>query len=127
MPWGVASRASGVRVLLNIVRRWIRIRRAKREIAKLVKARLPTIRIFSRPGASLIDLERVDFVIATDTDDEAQALREDYPNLYSQLCETMIRVGYPSAAVPLLRFPVESQQTVDREFGGSWHEAMGGR
>jgi hypothetical protein len=113
--------------LLNIVRRWIRIRRAKREIAKLVKARLPTIRIFSTPGASLIDLERVDFVIATDTDEEAQALRDDYPNLYSQLCETMIRVGNPSAAVPLLRFPIESQQTVDREFGGSWHEAMGGR
>ena len=95
--------------------------------AKLVSSRFPSVRVFSTPGASLIDLERIHFVIATDTDEEAEGLRKDYPSLYSQLCEAMIRVGYPSAAVPLLRFPVESQQTVDREFGGSWHEAMGGR
>jgi hypothetical protein len=94
--------------LLNIVRRWLRIR--------------PTVRVFSTPGASLIDLERTDFVIATNTDEQAEALRKDYPSLYSQLCEGMIRVGYSPTAV---RFPVESQETIDRDYGGSWREAMG--
>ena len=50
---------------------------------------------FSTPGASLIDLERIHFVIATDTDEEAETLRKDYPNLHSQLCEAMIRSAIP--------------------------------
>ena len=66
-------------------------------------------------------------MIATDTDKQAEYLRQDYPGLYSQLCEAMIQVGYSRSEVPLLRFPVESQEAVDREFGGSWHQALGGR
>jgi hypothetical protein len=113
--------------LLNIIRHWMRIRRAKREIEKLVSPKLPNVRVLSTPGASLVDLDRAYFVIVTRTDEEAETLRKDYPSLYSQLCEAMIRVGYSSAAVPRLSFPVESQQTIDREFGGSWREAIGGR
>jgi len=113
--------------LLNIIRRWLRIRRARREIAKLVSSKLPTVRVLSTPGATFTNLQRIHFVIATDTEDETDLLLKDYPGLYSQLCEAMIRVGYPPDAVPFLRFPVISQQTIDRDFGGSWSEAVSGR
>jgi hypothetical protein len=102
----------------------MRIRRAKREIAKLLSPRLANVRVFSTPGASWIKIERIDFVIATDTEKQAESLRRDYPTIYPQLCEAMIRVGYSATAIPLLRFPVWSQETVDRENAGSWREAL---
>jgi len=113
--------------LLNIVRRWLRIRRAKREIAKVVSSKLARVRIFVTPGASFMNLQRIHFVIGTDTEEETDSLLKDYPILYSQLCEAMIRVGFFPDAIPLPRFPVISQQTIDRDFGGSWREAMSGR
>jgi hypothetical protein len=57
----------------------MRNRRGKLEIVKLVGSKVPGVRVFSTPGASLIDLKRTDFVIATYTDVEAEALRKDYP------------------------------------------------
>jgi hypothetical protein len=113
--------------LLNMIRRWIRIRRAKREIVRLVSQRVPNARVISEPGASLMNIERMSYVIATDTDRQAESLREEYPKLYSLLCQAMTRVGYPEEAVAKLTFPIESQETVDREFGGSWQQALGWR
>ena len=110
-------------ILLKIVRRWMRIRHAKREIALLVGLRVASVRVFSTPGASLMNLGRMTFIIATNTDEEAEALRKDYPRLYSQLCEAMTQIGYSS---PDVQFHVESQETVDREFGGSWNQAVWG-
>jgi hypothetical protein len=110
-----------------MIRRWIRIRRAKREIVRLLSQRAPNARVINEPGASLINIERMSYVIATDTDRQAETLRRDYPNLYTLLCEAMMRVGYPEEAVAKLRFPIESQETVDREFGGSWQRALGWR
>ena len=110
-----------------MIRRWIRTRRAKREIVRLLWQRLPNVRVISTPGGSLFNIERMSYVIATDTDSQAESLRQDYPNLYSQLCQAMIRVGYPEAAVAKMMFPIESQETVDREFGGSWQQALGWR
>ena len=88
---------------------------------------MPNARVISTPAARLIDIERMSYVIATDTDRQAESLRQDYPNLYPQLCEAMTRVGYPAAIVAKLSFPIESQETVDREFGGSWQQALGWR
>jgi hypothetical protein len=102
------------------------IRRAKREIEKLVRPKLPTVRVLSRPGASLNNSLRLYFLIVTDTEAEADALLTDYPALYSELCKAMIRAGYPQEQVPSLRFPIMSQQIIDRDFGGSWIEAISG-
>ena len=97
--------------------RWLKIRRVKREIANLVNARGIPVRVLKSP---LMDV----FYIATGTDRERDALRNDYPTLYSQLCDVLLRVGYkPSSSLPV-SFPVESQETVDRDYGGSWSEAM---
>jgi hypothetical protein len=105
----------------------MRIRRAKREIVRLLSQRLPNARVISTPAASLTKIERMSYVIATDTDRQAESLRQDYPTLYSLLCEAMKRVGYPEEAIAKLTFPIESQETVDREFGGSWQQALGWR
>src|SRR5579863_3696993 len=112
---------------LNMIRRWIRIRRAKREIIRVLSQRVANARVISTPGASLINTDRMSYVIATDTDRQAESLRQDYPNLYLLLREAMMRVGYPEEAVARLTFPIESQETVDREFGGSWQQALGWR
>lgn len=102
----------------------MRIRRAEREIVRLLSRSVPNVRVISTPGASLINIERMSYVIATDTDRQAESLRQDYPSLYSLLCEAMTRVGYPEEAIAKLTFPIESQETVDREFGGSWQQAL---
>ena len=34
----------------------------------------------------------------------------------------ILRVGYPADAVPFVHFRIESQETVDRDYGGSWVE-----
>jgi hypothetical protein len=56
--------------------------------------------------------------ITTRTGEESSKLRDD-PSLYKQLCDAMLRAGYPPAAVPFVKFRVESQETVDRDYGGS--------
>jgi hypothetical protein len=44
------------------------------------------------------------------------------PNLYQQFCDALILVGYPTEATPHVHFRIESQETVDRDYGGSWQE-----
>jgi hypothetical protein len=44
------------------------------------------------------------------------------PNLHQQLCNALVQAGYPSDAVPNVHFRFESQETVDRDYGGSWQE-----
>jgi hypothetical protein len=40
--------------------------------------------------------------------------------LYQQLSGVLLHVGYPADAVPFVHFRIESQETVDRDYGGSW-------
>jgi hypothetical protein len=35
----------------------------------------------------------------------------------------MLQAGYPPAIVPFFKFRIESEETVDRDHGGSWAEA----
>lgn len=44
------------------------------------------------------------------------------PQLYQRLTGVLLRVGYPADAVPFVPFRIESQETVDRDYGGSWAE-----
>jgi hypothetical protein len=110
--------------LFNIVRRWLKIRRAEREIASLVARRLCPVKVFSTPGSSLTDRLRASFLIVPETEEQTDALLRDYSTLYSELCRTMARVGYAADAISSIRFQIVSQELIDRDCGGSWREAM---
>jgi len=114
-------------MLLRIVSRRMRIRRAKREIAKLVSSDAPTVRIFSTPGATLTDMQGLYFLIVPNTETEADVLLKNYTVLYPQLRQSMTRVGYSADVVETLRFAVISKQAIDRDFGGNWIEVMSGQ
>jgi hypothetical protein len=59
--------------------------------------------------------------IATDRQRD-RILRE--PNFYCQRCDATRAAGFPSDLVPRIRFRVESRETLDRDYGGSWWEAV---
>jgi hypothetical protein len=61
------------------------------------------------------------FRVATTTDKERDRMRGE-PNLYQQFCNALIQAGYPSDVIPSVHFRIESQETVDRDYGGSWQE-----
>jgi hypothetical protein len=62
------------------------------------------------------------FLIATPTDNERDLLRQA-PDTHQQFCDALLRAGYPQEAVSGVHFRIESQETVDRDYGGSWDEA----
>jgi hypothetical protein len=110
--------------LFNIVRRLLKIRRAKREIASLFSDRLCPVKIFSSPGASLTDHPGACFLIVPATEAQADALLREFSTLYSDLCQAIVRVGYTTDAIPSIQFKIVSQETINRDCGGSWREAM---
>jgi hypothetical protein len=67
----------------------------------------------------------VDFWIKTSTDSERDFLRQA-PETYQQFCQALLISGYPQDAISLVHFRIESQETVDREYGGSWRQATEG-
>ena len=44
------------------------------------------------------------------------------PKMYQHFCDALVRVGYPSEAARRVHFRIESQETVNRDYGGSWQE-----
>jgi hypothetical protein len=108
---------------VQTLKSWLTLRHAKRGIRKLVRERFPNTDVFSIQGSGRIEPRRLAIFITTTTDEESGKLRDD-PSLYQQLCDAMIRSGYPPVAVPLVKFRIESQETVDRDYGGSWAEAI---
>ncbi len=107
--------------LLNF-RLWLTIRRAKRAIRNVARQRVPNAGTFSVHGATAINPENVGFWITTSTDNERDLLRQA-PETYEQFCDALMRAGYPQDAVPRVHFRIESQETVDRDYGGRWGEA----
>jgi hypothetical protein len=91
---------------------------ATREIQAIARRRCPNAEVSSRRGATL---KHLSFRIAVNADKERDCMRGE-PNLYQQFCDALIRVGYPSEAAPHVHFRIESQETVDRDYGGSWQE-----
>lgn len=99
------------------------ISRAVDQITEIARRRSLDTEVFVRRGAIKIAPQHLAFWIATKTDDERDRLRSD-PDLLPELHKALIDAGYPSESVRLVHFLVESQETVDREYGGSWSEAM---
>lgn len=101
---------------------WPAIQRAKREIRKAARRRFANARVFSRQGATRISPGHLAFCILTDTDEQRDRLRQD-PKIYEDFRDALIKAGYPVNTNPAVHLGIQSQETVDREYGGSWQEA----
>ena len=104
---------------------WPAIRRARRQIEKAARQRVPSARVFSSQGATAIGPGHLGFCIKTNTDRERDLLRQD-PDIHKEFRDALARAGYPTDTVPVVRFGIESQETVDRDYGGSWYQASQG-
>jgi hypothetical protein len=117
---GVAGLTLGIllRVLDNKPLR--QIRRAREDFQKIVRRRLPSAEVTTWGGK---DVHPV-FWIKTRKDDERDQLKRDQLVPDSGLTEdfrtTLLHAGYPAIDIPLAQFVVESQETVDRDYAGSW-------
>lgn len=101
--------------------KWFVIRRARRQVEQIARQTC-AVRVFSRQAASRTAPRRLAIWIATATDKDRDRLLQD-SSLHDRLAHALIEVGYPADAVPRVRFVVQSQETVDREYGGNWAEA----
>jgi hypothetical protein len=102
-------------------RLWPAIRRARREIRNTARQRVPNAEVSIIQGATAISPGHLSFCIRTDTDKERDLLRQD-PEIHKQFRNALVNAGYPTNTVPVVHLDIESQETVDREYGGSWHE-----
>ncbi len=103
-------------------RLWPAIQRAKREIRKAAQRRVANADVLSRQGATRISPGHLAFCIKTDTDKERDQLRQD-PQIFKEFRDALAKAGYPTDTDPVVRLGIQSQETVDREYGGSWREA----
>jgi len=101
---------------------WPAIHRARREVRKIARQRVPNADVFSRQGATAISPGHLSFAIRVDTDKQRSILCED-PEIHKQFRDALVKAGYLTATVPVVHFGIQSQETVDRDYGGSWGEA----
>ena len=104
--------------MLRPLRCWLTVGRARREIQAVARQYCATARADSFRGATP---KQFSFRIVFPTDRERDHLRRE-PQLYQQLSGALLRVGYPADAVPFVHFRIESQETVDQDYGGNWVE-----
>jgi hypothetical protein len=97
------------------------IRRARREVEHIVAPIVPGARVFSRQAPGLTSPRRLAFWVTTRTDAERDRLLREIS--IAQLQGVLRQVGCPTKATSVVRFVIQSQETVDREYGGSWREA----
>jgi hypothetical protein len=98
------------------------VRKAEREIMRLSRQECPDAEVFSH-GAIDINPRHLAIWITTKTDQDRDRLRANQA-LLSELRATLINLGYPPDAVPNVGFAFESQETVDRDYDGSWYNAV---
>jgi hypothetical protein len=101
---------------------WLSIRRAKKKIEASLRKRYPSLTLDSF-GATDISPRYLAVWVITSTDAERDDLARD-PALVEMMRHEFLTAGYPSEYVPSIGFGFESQETVDRDFGGSWYHAM---
>ena len=88
-----------------------RIGSAQAEILRLARTVAPQAEIVSFPGRDTYSC-----LIVVDTDDEKARIKND-PVMLSEMTETAASVGRRPD-----HLSVESQETVDRRWGGNWHQ-----
>jgi len=95
--------------------------RGHRMLQKSLRKRFPGSRVstFGALALYLHNPRHPDIWIKTSTDEERDMLLHEW-TLLDQFRALLVQCGYPTYDVPFVRFILESQQTVDREFGASW-------
>jgi hypothetical protein len=101
---------------------WTATHRARREIRKIARQRVPNADVFSRQGATAVSAGHLSFGIRVETDRQRTVLCED-PEIHKLFRDALVKARYPTTNVPVVHFGIRSQETVDRDYGGSWDEA----
>ncbi len=94
---------------------------AERRIKLLAQEKCANADVFSF-GVPDIHPRHLAFWIKTNSDEERDRLQVD-AKLRQSFRDVLLELGYPAEAVPLVGFAFESQETVDRDFGGNWYYA----
>jgi hypothetical protein len=106
--------------VMTIWKLWLASRRAKAAIEAITRRYCPSAKAFrwrgSRLGQPLFCVEVV-------TDEQRDRIVEE-SSLYQQFQDALNAAGYPASVVPSIHFRIESRETLDRKYGGSWWEAM---
>jgi len=112
---GVAGLTVGIllRVLNNRPRR--QIRRAREDFQQIVRRRLSSAEVTTWGGKEVHPV----FWIKTGNDEERDQLSTD-SSLTEDFRTALLQADYPAVDVPLAQYVVESQETVDRDYAGSW-------
>jgi hypothetical protein len=97
------------------------LHRTRRKFQRVLRQRLPRSRVSTFGGGALYlgNPRHPDIWIRTATDEERDQLKRE-GNLPNQFRTMLVQFGYPAQDAPFVRFAFESQETVNREFGGSW-------
>jgi hypothetical protein len=95
--------------------------KTRRGVRQLIRRDFPDADVSSM-GMSSIDPKYFCILINVKTDREKHRLLED-GELDNKIRQIALSAGYPEESVPLISFSIESQQTVDRDFNGSWFYA----
>jgi hypothetical protein len=99
---------------------WLASRRAKAGIEVIARRYCATAKAF-RWGGSRVG--QPSFCVEVATDQQRDRVVQE-SSLYQQFRDALYAAGYPSSVVPQIHFRVESRETLDRKYGGSWSEAM---
>ena len=100
---------------------WAKVVRARRAVRGLVRERVREARVRSF-GATHLSNKLLCLGIDVPTDAERDQLRSD-TGFLEEARQQLRKIGYPEHAIPFVEFSVESQETVDRDFDGSWTRA----
>jgi len=80
----------------------------------------PTAKAFGWRGSRI---GQPSFCVEVATDEQRDRVVQE-SSLYQQLQNALYAAGYASNVVPSIHFRIESWETLDREYGGSWWDAM---
>jgi len=91
------------------------LRDAEAEFSRAVRHLIPSANVFIMGGLNSYPVTWV----TTATDPERDQLQQR-EGLREQFCTALRQSGYPASDLPFVQFVFESQETVDRDFKGSW-------
>jgi hypothetical protein len=101
-------------------RLWLAARKTRRAIELVVRSYWPAAKVFKLRGRPV---RQPVFCIETATDQQRDRMIQE-SNLYGRFCDAARDAGFPQDVIPTIHFRVESRETLDRDYGGSWWEAM---